>query len=332
MENKTNYSNLPIHIQEIINKVQKGNAVMSPPFGYSIGWKGHEKTVIIDPIFMPIAKDIFELYATGINSIDNVSLMISKKHNRVLSRGGINNILRNVFYKGYMDVKGTIFPHPYPLFIEKELWDKCNTVLTCYRHKRRAPGFGVDEKVQSLNKVYLYRGIIRCEECKNFLTSQIRKDINYYNCSQSRFHKNITEKKYAPEETINNYVATALKKKDIDNFLEIVQKDRKKARSIIEQNFEYLSYVGGKFKYTFGVNLLYRRYRAKDYIKTKSLKEKNEIFTSNDPILNFLYKPKDIEEISEFLQKDAVECSNILMDYVLENKIEESSGLWKTKI
>lgn len=319
---------IPPHIQEVADKIQDGYAMLPPPMGYVIGWKKNKKTILIDKQKSRIAQEIFKLYSTGEVSLDDVSISLSKKYNRSISRTGISNTLRNPFYKGYIDIKGFLFPHPYPLFIEKELWERCNTILDEYRKKRTNMSTHKDSDLEKMG-MYLYRKIIRCGECDKYLTSTYvkKKNIVYYHCADLPKHTNIPKKKNASLYDINIFITTLLKQCGIENFEKILKKDIKEARSILEQNIQFLSYSGGRFKYAFGQNFLYRPYRD----TTKSSKNKIFAKVNNDPLLNFLSTSRDMEEISQFLQKDTVECSNILMDYVLEDKIEESSGLWKIK-
>ena len=120
----------------LIRELKRGEWLGSYPVGYA-----YEKpprrtkysraaTVAIDPEKSLIVKDIFTMYAEGKISLKNLTEYIRQKYSNYkphMSR--IHLILQNKFYIGIMVWKGHEYPHHYPTFIEKELFDHCQKVL-----------------------------------------------------------------------------------------------------------------------------------------------------------------------------------------------------------
>jgi hypothetical protein len=77
-----------------------------------------------------IVKDIMTSYATGNYSVLSLSKYISSKYTDIkMSTHNVHTILTNKFYIGIMEYKGKEFPHVYPTFISKDLFDRVQFVL-----------------------------------------------------------------------------------------------------------------------------------------------------------------------------------------------------------
>ena len=96
--------------------------------------------IILDPMRAPAVKELFELYATGDFSIQDLvdyahSIHLFPKNHYSISKRCINNLLKNSFYIGYMRIKGTLIPHNYPRLIDKELFDTVQRILFSKRFR-----------------------------------------------------------------------------------------------------------------------------------------------------------------------------------------------------
>lgn len=99
------------------------------------------------------------------------------------SRAQVQNILKNTFYIGYFTQKGKVYKHPYPLFIDKELFQ---IVQDTMEGRKRAPS-----KLYYGDKQYIFTGLVRCGCCGSLMTCETKvKDdkhsYNYLKCNKLR--------------------------------------------------------------------------------------------------------------------------------------------------
>lgn len=103
--------------------------------------------------------------------------------NKTISRAQVQNILKNTFYIGYFTQKGKVYKHPYPLFIDKELFQ---IVQDTMEGRKRAPS-----KLYYGDKQYIFTGLVRCGCCGSLMTCETKvKDdkhsYNYLKCNKLR--------------------------------------------------------------------------------------------------------------------------------------------------
>ena len=103
--------------------------------------------------------------------------------NKTISRAQVQNILKNTFYIGYFTQKGKVYKHPYPLFIDKELFQ---IVQDTMEGRKRAPS-----KLYYGDKQYVFTGLVRCGCCGSLMTCETKvKDdkhsYNYLKCNKLR--------------------------------------------------------------------------------------------------------------------------------------------------
>lgn len=98
-----------------------------------------------------------------------------------------------------MRIKGEIRPHKYPPLISKELFDKCQEVMTGY-HKK---------PFKYASKPYIMRGLIKCADCGCTITPETAKGHIYYSCTNyRRMHK---KRVYVKEEELMSPIYDTLK-------------------------------------------------------------------------------------------------------------------------
>ena len=134
------------------------------------------KTVIIDPNRGPLIKKLFEEYATGLFSMDELVKkskgwgLRNRKSGNPITKAQFANILQNPFYYGVMFYNKSYFPHRYEKLISKELFDKCTEVRTG-KFKRTS---------KHTKEPYIFRGFVRCKHCGCLLSPYTKKDKYVY--------------------------------------------------------------------------------------------------------------------------------------------------------
>lgn len=147
--------------------------------------------IIIDPDRAPKVKRLFEEYAKGGRTLQDITNLArtlglySKmcRVNKTISRAQVQNILKNTFYIGYFKQKGKVYKHHYPRFIDEELFHIVQNVM---EGRKRAPS-----KLYYGDKQYIFSGLVRCGCCGSLMTCETKvKDekhsYNYLKCNKLR--------------------------------------------------------------------------------------------------------------------------------------------------
>lgn len=159
------------------------------------------KDIIIDPGRYHLIQKMFELYATGTESITSIwekvtELGLRSLAGKKLARSNIDFILKDTFYYGVaVSKKYGSYPHKYQPLITRELFEKCQAV----RERRgRKPAKEISKRE------YIFKGLLRCQNCGCLMTPEIKikpngKTYIYYSCTNA---KHICKRTYVPEETL----------------------------------------------------------------------------------------------------------------------------------
>lgn len=116
-------------------KRSQGQYTEFAPIGYqNIRDKKNGSDIIADTKQAPIVVKLFNAFATGQYTIKQltklaVSLGLSSRQGKSVSESCISNMLKNPFYYGEFCIKGKIYPHKHPKFIEKSLFDTVQTII-----------------------------------------------------------------------------------------------------------------------------------------------------------------------------------------------------------
>ena len=147
------------------------------PIGYlNIKDENGKKTIIIDPDRGPLIKKLFEEYATGLFSMDELVKkskacgLRNRKSGNPITKAQFADILQNPFYYGVMYYNKSYFPHIYEKLISKELFDKCTEIRTG-KFKRTS---------KHTKEPYIFRGLVRCKHCGCLLSPYTKKDKYVY--------------------------------------------------------------------------------------------------------------------------------------------------------
>lgn len=147
--------------------------------------------IIIDPERAPKVKRLFEEYAKGGRTLQDITNLARTMGlcskmctvNKTISRAQVQNILKNPFYIGYFINKGKTYKHNYPLFIDEDLF---RIVQDTMEGRKRAPS-----KLYYGDKQYLFTGLVKCGCCGSMMTCETKvKDenhsYNYLKCNKLR--------------------------------------------------------------------------------------------------------------------------------------------------
>ncbi len=165
------------------------------PYGYKLipdgeplpnGRQPHK--IILDEKITTHLKVIWEMAADN-RSLTQVGLELHRRGLKTLNgkewrRQVISRILKNPFYKGYIQYSGEYHKGNHPPIVDEKLWERANKILSA-----RLPGHNFVQKERFYE--YLLAGILRCGDCGshmvcNFSGGRDRRKFFYYECSRSR--------------------------------------------------------------------------------------------------------------------------------------------------
>ncbi|MEK7793582.1 MAG: recombinase family protein [Candidatus Hydrogenedentota bacterium] len=163
-------------------RLKQGYYPRPAPLGYQDNGAAKPKTP--HPIYGPLVKRAFELYATGQYGL---VLLLDKLYTEGLrnrnggpvSRSALAKVLRNPFYIGVIRLRrtGETYAGLHPPLISKALFDAVQAVLD-----GKAP-------VRSATHDFVYRRTLTCAACSRSLTGERQKGRVYYRCHGRRCPK-----------------------------------------------------------------------------------------------------------------------------------------------
>lgn len=156
-----------------------------------IGYLNVNKNIIIDPNRGPTVKKMFELYASGLYTLDGLQKFAQdqnlfsshSKTKKPLGRETIYAMLRNPFYYGEMVIRGEKMPHIHGALISKDLFDQVQDKLS---------GGKIHTKTQEYAGIpFAFRGLIKCANCGCTITSETHtkksgRIYRYLRCTHSK--------------------------------------------------------------------------------------------------------------------------------------------------
>ncbi|MCJ7434853.1 MAG: recombinase family protein [Anaerolineales bacterium] len=156
------------------------NASISP-LGYALSGDA-KKPAVINEEEAPIIRLIFESYASGRYSDQDVADLLNQKeyHTRAgrrFTKDGVSEILTSVYYVGKVSYtearnKREIYDGQHQALISEDLWEKCQNVRSSRRHLSRA--------VQKKYRNYLLSTLAVCDVCGRTLRAQGANTGSYY--------------------------------------------------------------------------------------------------------------------------------------------------------
>jgi site-specific DNA recombinase len=162
-------------IKGIHGRIKQGLYPFPAPPGYRNSGSGKPKE--IDPILGPLIKQAYELYASGKYSLLALTEEMFRRGLRTrgggkVSKNALHDCLRNPFYTGLIKVRtlATVFVGQHSPIVSNRLFDMVQTILSGKSVKRQVRHF------------FLFRRMVRCHTCRNFLVAERQKGHVYYRC------------------------------------------------------------------------------------------------------------------------------------------------------
>jgi DNA invertase Pin-like site-specific DNA recombinase len=220
-------------IKGLYGRLKQGLYPWAAPIGYLNNGKGEVKTIC--PIQGKLVKQLFKLYTTADYNVRTLSEemqkrgLVNTKGGRVC-KNGITKILKNPFYIGIMKVKGQTFEGNHKPLITTQIFKKTQLII-----KGR-------QNTKGLKHNYLFRRLIRCEECKYVMSGEKQKGTIYYRCQTKR-----CPTKSIREDTIEHYIKNMLKtislqKEELDSLFEIISKQKEHEFAIEQKRLQSLEF------------------------------------------------------------------------------------------
>jgi site-specific DNA recombinase len=154
-------------------KASQGIYPSRPPLGYTNNKLNH--TIEIDADNAAIAKRVFELYATGKHSLEELRKIIRTETGKTFQKGYLHKLLKNPFYAGFFVWNGERYKGTQPLIISTNLFNQAQAILD--GHNR--PHYQ--------KHIFAFRGLLTCAFDDCMMTAEMKKKkYTYYRCTGSK--------------------------------------------------------------------------------------------------------------------------------------------------
>lgn len=182
------------------NKVAKGEVLHGPqclPFGYTT----KDKRVVKDPELEHIVNEIFDHFEYVSNSVRGTKLHVESLYGISLHYNTIRRMMDNTLYYGAYRTNRNFVQDPYLTY---ERFEKIQRLLKINVRKRKT------------NRIYIFSGLIVCDECKCNQVGKIVKrkkvyEYEYYRCNQAFLHNRCGNRTSLSERKIEAYLFENLK-------------------------------------------------------------------------------------------------------------------------
>lgn len=181
-------------------RLKQGLFPMPAPVGYLDCGQGKPKKP--HPAYAPLVKQAFELYSTGNYSIAALTkkmdeLGLRNRNDRSLGKNTINDLLKNKFYTGLIEIEktGEIYVGQHEPLVSQMLFNEVQAIMS---------GKKADKEKRHY---FVFRRLIECRGCFRKLVPERQKGWVYYRC-QTRDCKQKTMR----EETIEKQLLPVLSK------------------------------------------------------------------------------------------------------------------------
>ncbi len=342
--------------KELAEKVKRGNKESRKKGQYTggaciYGYKIKDKHYVIDEYESNVVKEIFESILKGLKLNDIATLLnskgISTNNGYKWSISKIRRIIRNEKYIGIAKFNDEIYTNIVPPIIDKDLFDKANSVLDKNKHvtrdKRGEKYYLTNKLVDSITKAsYIGRSSNKCN-----------MNYRYYECKDNnayfrRLKKSDIETKvieqvcnyFSNEDNIENLTHSICEfyNSNIDSNTEINQletklnSDKTKLSNIMVaiQNGMYSKTLNDKVKEL--EDTIDKTNTEISYLKSKE-QTKLDLVDTYEYLLKFKDLNPDSAETKVAILNNLVKRVEIDRDYlkvtifpdnVIENKLEES--------
>ena len=176
------------------HKLRRGEFPGKPPVGYLN--EPRLRTIIVDPGKAELVRRMFEAYATGGYTFDELHELVvgwglTSHREKPIARSMLPQLLANPFYIGLFRFAGETHEGSHQSIVSKALFDEVQNVMgrRGRPHKpRRDP--------------LPYLGFIQCGECGASITGERQKGHHYYRCTRKLGP--CSQKRFIREEALTN--------------------------------------------------------------------------------------------------------------------------------
>ncbi len=176
-------------------KAEQGIYPSRPPLGYCNNKLEH--TIEVDAKKAPIARRMFDLYASGKHSLTSLRKALQIEFGCALAKGYLERLLKNPFYKGQFIWEGKLYEGTQTPLVSAELFQQVQAVFRGHnkpKYRRHEFAFG---------------GLLRCAYDDCMVTAELKKArYIYYRCTGFRGK---CELPYFREETLADRLGQVLK-------------------------------------------------------------------------------------------------------------------------
>jgi len=191
-------------IKGMNQKAAEGLWPTKAPVGYlNVPGDRGKSTIAPDPAKAPLVRQLFELYATGNFSLDELRRTLGRdglceRSGRIYPRATVHRLLRNPIFKGEVDWKGKTVRGAHVPLVTPELWHRVQDVLA----GRRA------RKTRRSVHDFAFARLVVCGHCGCALTGDLKKGrYVYYRCTGN---KGRCPEPYAREAQLSEAFARAI--------------------------------------------------------------------------------------------------------------------------
>jgi DNA invertase Pin-like site-specific DNA recombinase len=156
-------------------RLKQGLYPMPAPIGYVDAGQGQPKKP--HPVYAPLLKKAFELYATGkygmVYLLEKMTrLGLRNKNGKPISKNTFNRVLKNEFYTGIIKIEktGEIFRGCHQPIISRKLYEEVKRVMNGKTIGKQKTHF------------FVFRRLISCAFCSRSLIPERQKGWVYYRC------------------------------------------------------------------------------------------------------------------------------------------------------
>ena len=359
--NKSNQSDRPTDniSKGLVHKALMGECPGQLPYGYKYKQVAPRskynsgKIVVVNESEIKILQEIFEIYATGKHSCQSLTDCINEKFGTNFHKSSMGKIISNKFYMGIITLKGIEYPHNYPTFISKELFEQVSNIRKV-NNRRFLYADSQDKYSKELDSIHgskiknghlflVERGDSPIALPMGYI--KIKEQPNNKHC---RDHSVVLDEKLVP--VIRDIFEQYVTGKYTCNMLSLYITKKhginivpNTIRKILRRKFYIGIMIYAKKEYPhyypriINEDLFYRASQIierKDpylvYLKSKGLDTgmpvaaKVEIINSmHEELLNFCFMGKPVGDITEKFGISIDEINDILFELELEGKIKE---------
>ena len=154
-------------------KAAQGIYPSRPPLGYRNNKVEH--TIEVNPAKAPLAKRMFELYASGQYSLASLRKKVKEEFGQNLAKSYLAKLLKNPFYHGMFYWQGTLYSGTHTPLVGRDLFEAVQAV------------FQGHNKPKYQKHVFAFGGLLRCAYDDCTVTAEIKKNrYTYYRCTGYR--------------------------------------------------------------------------------------------------------------------------------------------------